>query len=214
LETKESEVILLAESHVFTSEEDKEMDYSVLDIDTLPPKKFVRLVYCLGYGEKELADIKKNTGTWQFWKLFANCINIDKNPEVLKKYQSDFKERIWCKVELLETLRKRGVWLLDASIIALYGYGRRKKPPKRVIDEAIRISWGGFVEETITEQAKPRVLVIGKRVYCTLNEKLESLKIKGLIEMHDHIPQPQAHLSRDEQLNMLKKCYSFCALPG
>src|SRR5579863_4369414 len=73
---KEVKVILIAESHVYTSEPDlriklrktllpNEMSFS--------PDSFVRLVYCLGYGENQLLERKPeitNRGTWQYWNLF------------------------------------------------------------------------------------------------------------------------------------------------
>lgn len=43
------------------------------------PRGFVRLVYCLGYGENWLLNHPinnpSNTGTLQFWKIFYRCIN-------------------------------------------------------------------------------------------------------------------------------------------
>jgi hypothetical protein len=40
------------------------------------PRGFVRLVYCLAYGENELLDeaIESNKGTPQFWKIFFSCL--------------------------------------------------------------------------------------------------------------------------------------------
>ena len=63
--------VLLAESHVYTSDDDFQ---SELPSDYLSgyPKKYVRFVYCLGYGENELLNkpVPKNSGTPEFWKIF------------------------------------------------------------------------------------------------------------------------------------------------
>jgi len=48
---------LLAESHVFTSEED--FSVKIVDnfiIESAQPRSFVRYVYCLGYGENSILE--------------------------------------------------------------------------------------------------------------------------------------------------------------
>lgn len=68
----EINIVLLAESHVFTDKQDYESscDSSILhEITANYPLRFVRFVYCLGYGEDELLTKwrtdRKNTGTPQ-----------------------------------------------------------------------------------------------------------------------------------------------------
>jgi len=79
-------VLLVAESHVYTSAED-----SALHVRTelLPerarhaPREFVRLVYCLGYGETWLLDSRprqSNAGTWQFWNIFGRLTGNGRQP--------------------------------------------------------------------------------------------------------------------------------------
>ena len=81
---KDVKVILLAESHVFTSLE--EMEIELPNIDTLEgyPKQYSKFVYCLAYGEKSLTKNSlhpKRDGTPQFWKIFHSCINNIKSNE-------------------------------------------------------------------------------------------------------------------------------------
>jgi hypothetical protein len=49
-------VVLLAESHVFTSDEDRKI--AIPPIDDLPgyPRQYARFVYCLGLGERVLTN--------------------------------------------------------------------------------------------------------------------------------------------------------------
>jgi hypothetical protein len=68
---------LLAESHVYTE------SGLMLNYDEFPalknlPKNYVRLVYCLGYGEGKLVEgtISGNRGTPQFWKILSKCAGI------------------------------------------------------------------------------------------------------------------------------------------
>ncbi|MDQ6666242.1 MAG: hypothetical protein M3Z23_17830, partial [Acidobacteriota bacterium] len=52
----------------------QDLPYAPIDI----PRGFVRLVYCLGYGESHLLDEPieaRNSGTPQFWKIFYSCLN-------------------------------------------------------------------------------------------------------------------------------------------
>ena len=72
-------VVLLAESHVFTGAAD--LERCIVRLPGAPagiPTGFVRLVYCLGYGENDILDRRisepPNTGTPQFWRIFASCV--------------------------------------------------------------------------------------------------------------------------------------------
>lgn len=73
-------VVLLAVSHAYTSvpELERRIILAGMPGNDLP-RGFVRLVYCLGYGENELLDRPiiepKNSGTPQYWKLFFSCVN-------------------------------------------------------------------------------------------------------------------------------------------
>ena len=51
---KNVRVLLLAESHAYTAREELERRLTISDDEfELVPQGFVRLVYCLGYGENE-----------------------------------------------------------------------------------------------------------------------------------------------------------------
>jgi len=71
-------VLLLAESHVFTSDADRKI--AIPPIPALPgyPTHYARFVYCLGYGEKNLTENASHPardGTPQFWKVLFSCCN-------------------------------------------------------------------------------------------------------------------------------------------
>jgi hypothetical protein len=65
-------VVMLAESHVWTSE--AETKSRVLQPDGIETG-FARFVYCLGYGERSLVvpSVSPNHGTWQYWRLFHDA---------------------------------------------------------------------------------------------------------------------------------------------
>ena len=71
-------VVLLGESHVFTSDEDRRI--AIPPIDDLPgyPTQYARFVYCLGYGERILtlnSRHPRGDGTPQFWLQVVTSAN-------------------------------------------------------------------------------------------------------------------------------------------
>lgn len=148
-------VILLAESHVHTTA--SELERKVI-LPGMPgndlPRGFVRLVYCLGYGENDLLDHpfipgKDNPGTPHYWKIFYSCINlIQSNADfapVLK--QTPFQQRIKNKLALLRRLKEAGVWLVDTSLAALYPkpdhHNHRRVPANKLGYLRRRRNWRG-----------------------------------------------------------------------
>lgn len=105
------------------------------------------LVYCLAYGENEAVATSKmeddasqegfvpsnNKGTPQFWSLLAACsrgtnftppVTQDKSnskfkfvADILKGGGLKVDARLLAKLSILEDLKERGIWLLDASVI-------------------------------------------------------------------------------------------------
>jgi hypothetical protein len=55
------------------------------------PTPFVRLVYCLGYGERDLVQgrVQPNFGTPQFWKLLAAGVDPGLSAQVVERTQPD-----------------------------------------------------------------------------------------------------------------------------
>jgi len=210
---KEIKIVLLAESHVYTDEQDSEVKYKRLAINEIIPnypQHFVRFVYCLGYGENEILErtIKKNMGTPQFWKIFSSCVAESANNEalgfhkVLKTQTPNFEQRLKNKVNILRKMQEKGIWLLDASIVGIYRSGiKNQKTIKRIIE----ICWKNHIANVINESQPKHIIVIGKRVENILNLELEKLKNITVI------PQPNARLSRQEQLKNYKKYQSICA---
>ena len=207
---KRPRVVLLAESHVHTSDNDRRSCMREMSALSDYPCNYARFVYCLTYGESSLLKGKapsKNPGTPQFWKLFHSCQdcawdnagNADFSPILkgAKKGTPDLEQRIQNKLRLLHTLRERGIWLVDASIMALYHDGK-----KHPIDGAVPMSWEKYTR-TIVADAKPaHVIVVGKGVANSL---------KGLLpENHTVVCQPNAHLTSEEQRDNFHKVYNLC----
>ena len=106
---------------MFTSADDSKLRVAQ---DRLPlaarhaPEQFVRLVYCLAYGENDLLNgppPARNSGTLQFWDIFGRLAETGRQPR-----QAAFAERLGWKVATLLALQEKGVWLLDSSLHAFY----------------------------------------------------------------------------------------------
>lgn len=203
--------ILLAESHVYTrAHENVAMSGTEQLAVANLPMNFVRFVYCLGYGEPDFVGqpVAGNTGTWQYWKLFASCAHSPA-PEafapVLKRYSPSFHARLQAKIILLERLRELGVWLLDASILALYAPGATRLHAG-AYERLLRCCWEHHIGPTIADANPHSVIVIGRGVHAALRHELQAL---SAIELHT-VPQPQARISAPEISAMHALIHQVC----
>lgn len=198
---KKVKFALLAESHVYTDGDDLEcnIDYDGLNafIRKPPPRQFVRLVYCLGYGNDQMLDrVPKqvNSGTNEYWELLGRCAGT------WNKWDSSLS---W-KIQTLRILKDKGVWLADASIHACMN--PRLKTPWRnlatrfkntLYKELINLSWV-YVRPTI-EEAK-EIWYVGNNLKSVLQDKI--------LNPTKSIPQPAGRRnpkSREEYNEKLPK---------
>lgn len=200
-------VVLLAESHVFTHDEDRKVP--ILPIPDFPgyPAQYARFVYCLGYGEKTLTRSElhpKRDGTPQFWKIFFSCCNAISSPvdfhPILGKTPP--KQRISNKIEILKRLKEKGVWLVDASIVALYKDSKKIPFMFRALEE----SWQSYTRDVIIAAKPKHVICIGKGVANVVKNDLE----KHFTSRHTVIAQPNAFLSSEEHLENYKTYSQIC----
>jgi len=205
---KKVKVLLLAESHVYTSitEYDNIMRYDRFPGLAGCPANYVRLVYCLGYGEKELVRLTANSGTPQFWKIFASCVNqnfYSESKKILLSKTPNFYQRLNNKISLLEKLKEKGIWLVDASIVALYNNNIKPSPKK--MKEIIEVSWEQHVSKIIQEIKPEKIIVIGIGVSKVLEDELNKINIPFHVQ-----PQPQARLSEKDIEKTFEKYYELC----
>lgn len=180
-------VVLIAESHVFTSADD--LAVSVVS-ERLPrelrhlPTAFVRLIYCLGYGQTSVLSGPPacgNPGTPQFWKIFARIAGTGPYPTRVPA-----ATRLAWKIRTLTALRDRGVWLLDASLHAIYAPQRCPKAttPLKLRQTLHETWWQEYGSPTLDQIADPYVCIIGKMT-------ADTLAAIG-VPFHNWIYQPQA----------------------
>ncbi len=193
-------VVLLAESHVYTTPDElsRTIAYPVsAPADIL--RGFVRLVYCLGYGENGLLNrpitTPPNAGTSQFWKIFYSCVNdIAANSDFapVQTGSTSLGERLANKLAVLERMRELGVWLLDASPAALYFPGG-PKPASATLEACLKVGWDSHVRTLVETAAPTHVVCIGRGVETALRARLSMTGVQVTT-----VPQPNARLSSAE----------------
>jgi hypothetical protein len=163
----------------------------------------------LGHGESAILnlDIPKNFGTPEFWKIFYSCCNKINSREDFKsilKSKTEFDIRIK-KIKLLNSLKDRGVWLLDASIIGLY-LPNKPKPSYKTIDKCINICWDLLIEDILIKENPMNLICIGKTVERVLNGKLNKMFGYNLTVL----PQPSTFLKSKTRLKVLQSYFDLC----
>ena len=158
---------LIAESHVYTDAEDLK---STIRRELLPadlkdsPAQFVRLIYCLGYGDNSLLTYRPRQSNQHtdFWDIFAECAGMDPPAGY----------PLTTRITILEKLKHRGVWLADASIHACmnprFQWNSKIRDRRRNIEcfsklyrEVVNASWA-YVKTTIPDESV--TWIIGKCV--------------------------------------------------
>lgn len=206
---EEVKTVLLAESHVYTPAEENyhRLNFPEDEIYKEIPIEFVRLVYCLGYGEDWLIPhIEKNKGTPQYWKIFSACVSNSHDYDFWKvsKTETPYElSRLENKVNLLQELKRKGVWLVDCSIVGLYNFGKTVGP--KILAEVLECSWDNYIKHLVINEKPDHVIVIGTGVGKAISRKLRLACIN-----HTILPQPQARLSAEKHKNALRTYYEIC----
>jgi hypothetical protein len=198
-------VVLLAESHVWTSRDD------TLCRVTLPggdETGFARFVYCLGCGEPQLVEravTANKTGTPQFWKLFHDTIYGPTIPHagVLKTGERDCQKRVQNKLDLLRKMQSAGVWLVDASVTALYGNGIKLTPSH--YRDVLKACWESHVREVLCGSAPSAVLIVGKGVDCAIGHLVRQDLEEDVEVVRIYAPNAREFGEVDR-----RKCFDLC----
>jgi hypothetical protein len=170
-------LLILSESHVWTREAElaATVPLGVFGHEHAP-QSFARLVYCLGYGERDLVQgrVQGNFGSPQFWKLLAAGLDPGLGSLVVERTEPDLLMRIAAKLQLLEGLKARGVWLLDACPVALYA-ASQPKPRMAVLAQAMELAWAAYTREAIRAAAPRAVMIVGKMVHDGIGGRIRAM---------------------------------------
>ena len=202
-------VVLLAESHVWTSL--AELACRVRSVGGLPESRYARFVYCLGYGEPSLLGSipsGKNGGTPQYWQLFDDCVKGPSLPsKVLKTNEPNHAKRIQAKIELLQQMKMAGIWLIDASVTAIYRPGIGPIAGKSY-QRVLEISWDEHVGPLLATCRPEKVVVIGRAVGKAIGSRLRELFPRA--NTMAVISQPNARRSSSKLLAWRQSCFDHC----
>ena len=205
-------LVLVGESHVLRTEQDRNLlldagaikTFLCADASALPDR-FVRLVYCLAYGESRLITTVlpqwRNRGTPPFWDLFGRV--TFRGPQPRQETGDAFNDRMQWKVETLREMHRMGIWLLDASAHAIYR-GQGSRLPFEIQNSLHQQWWKGYGRHVLHSCEGAKIWVIGKSVFQCLNS-LYDWKCDGWIH------QPNAR-DVDLELNwpqLLANCRSL-----
>jgi hypothetical protein len=159
-------LILVAESHVFTTLAELAVKYVNPPGAQHAPSNYVRLVYCLGYGEADLCPELKG-GTPQYWSIFGSLVGTSP-----KHSQGAARsDRLQSKVDTLIRMRDRGTWLLDASLHGIYmSKGERLDTKSRGITADLQRTWWEGYGKHLIEEARPeKVIAVGKGLFNNMS---------------------------------------------
>lgn len=167
---KQLRLLLIAESHVYTRMEELAFDYGDVrhfpsDLDV--PSRYVRLIYCLGYGEKLLAP-DFSGGTPQFWMMISGnlCGTQPKHRRGAPR-----NERLHEKLRTLRFMADRGVWLVDASFHAV-SLRNRARLDQETVGSLQRQWWAEYGQSIVTRESPARIVAIGKGVFSSMKDYL------------------------------------------
>jgi hypothetical protein len=203
-------VVVLAESHVWTSRDEIRSRVVMPNgIET----GFVRFVYCLGYGEPQLvvpAVTPNRRGVSnQFWRLFHDTVYGPTIPHArVMGGEADSQKRVQNKLDLLEKMRSAGIWLVDASVTALYPKGALTSRDVRTV---LRACWESYIGEVVCQCAPSAVLIVGKGVQDAVGEVVRQDLGHG-VEVAV-INQPNAHISAEAIASDRCVCFALCCRP-
>ncbi len=163
-------LLLLAESHMAGSAE--ELAAPLLPAPGWPMRAgFVRHLYCPAYGEPSLApEVARNAGTPQYWRLLAAA---EGSAAPTRAAFPAAEARLDAKRALLERLHRRGVWLTDASLVAVAGPGGARVSTA-AYGAALRESWRLHHGVVLPALDPAGVVVIGLGVAKVLREALDA----------------------------------------
>jgi len=173
----EVRLLILSESHVWTREAEiaARVPLAVFG-HAAAPAAFARLVYCLGYGERDLVQGRAhpNWGSPQFWKLLAAGLDPALGARVVERTEPDLLRRIAAKLRVLEELKARGVWLLDACPVALYA-ASQPKPRMALLAQAMELAWPTYTREAIRAAVPRAVMIVGKMVHDGIGGRIRAM---------------------------------------
>lgn len=178
----EVKALIVAESHNAQLPGDDRVKVCVdptIQIQRTLPRDYVRLVYCLGYGNDKVCEPRppeNNEGTPDYWEIFERIVTTGERHSS-RPLPAQQTER---QIAILERLAERGIWLEDASPIGLYLPGKGRLTDSLTDEAIVTEGWAGYVWPKFAANPPQHIWVIGRMVRSALKE-LDGVRGRGCI---------------------------------
>jgi hypothetical protein len=114
--------------------------------------------------------------------------------------------RVQNKFELLKKMRSSGIWLMDASISALYQENKRLADG-RTYQAILQACWESYVGEVVCGSAPLALCIIGKQVDSAIGRIVR--RDLGSHVRVNAINQPNARMSAEEIALYRRQCFDL-----
>ena len=153
--------------------------------------------------------VAPNKGTPQFWKLFHDTVHGPNTPHahLMVGGEGNPRKRTQNKLELLEKMRSSGVWLVDASVTALYHRGSlaSRRNDYRAVLQAC---WDAHIGEAVCGCNPSAVVIVGQGVGSAIGDRVRAV-LGGSVEVIT-INQPNARMSKEAITRDRHTCSDLC----
>ena len=152
-------------------------------------------------------EVTPNKGTPQYWRLFNDTV-CEPTPtshiRLLKTGEKNPQQRVHNKLDLLKKMQRAGIWLVDASVTALYGNGI--KLTKSHSRDVLKACWGSHIREVLRGCAPSAILIVGKGVESAIGGAVRQSLGCGI----EVVPIYQPNARQFGEVDRLK-CFNLCS---
>jgi len=179
-------LLVIGESHVAQSIGDHAVRVAVPGAPKPFPDRFVRLMYCVGYGEPSVC-----TGggpNWEnsvtpYWRIL-----MDMGGPV-RQYGGRYGS-VNTKLDVLVDLKARGIWLVDAVIFGVYRV--QPLPRLKINDYMIQTSFSRYVWPELAGEPIKDIWVLGTNIGKALMNKppagMPAIKLDHIVPNNPYDP--------------------------
>ena len=105
-------------------------------------------------------------------------------------------------------MQAAGVWLVDASVTALYPKQCVIGNDRNKVDKVMKACWERYVRDVLVDCRPTAILIVGKGVDKAVGKKVRDCLSPDRVKT---INQPNAHISRDVIDQDRRTCFDFCS---
>ena len=171
-------------------------------VDTWRRRAENRSTFCFAVDRAHAKHLqaKFTEAGWQYWRLFHDAVS---GPDAPRIRQRNPTARALAKLQLLKELKLAGIWLVDASIIALYPRVVSGNDYKNVLQAC----WEAHVANVIAGCSPSAVLIVGKGVNGAVGDLVKQAAPQAEVAV---VNQPNARMTNDQTCKERLKVFDLC----